>query len=177
MSGAIRSGLSVITRAVKARSSAGFAGGAGAVLISIADKDKRAAAQVAKRFEALEASLLEVSAEIRSRVEEAGLKGQTVLASGHQVEFARWLGLEAAAVFQGADSMTPSQIAQCLEAGRQAKVKIIIATLQEGAELPRRLAEQLNARLVVFSNFPDLATDAESRFVQMLQNNINALIP
>jgi ABC-type Zn uptake system ZnuABC Zn-binding protein ZnuA len=131
----------------------------------------------AKRFEALEASLLEVSAEIRSRVEEAGLKGQTVLASGHQVEFVRWLGLEAAAVFQGADSMTPSQIAQCLEAGRQAKVKIIIATLQEGAELPRRLAEQLNARLVVFSNFPDLATDAESRFVQMLQNNINALIP
>lgn len=128
-------------------------------------------------FKSLESSLSETAQEIQAQMEASGLKGQTVLVSRHQSEFARWLGLEAAAVFEGADSMTPSQIARCLEAGRQNKVQIVIANLQEGTELPRRLAEQLNARLVVFSNFPDPPTEEGSSFVRTLQENAANLMP
>ena len=131
----------------------------------------------ADEFDTLEASVLAASAEIQARIEQAGLKGQAVLVSRHQSEFARWLGLEVAAEFQGADTMTPSQIARCLEAGRQQNVRLVIANLQEGTELPRRLADQLNARLAVFSNFPDPKTEAESPFVRMLRENAAGLIP
>lgn len=134
-------------------------------------------ASLAAHVESLETSLPEISTEIHRQIEEAGLKGQSVLVSRHQSEFARWLGLEAAAVFEGADSMTPLQIAQCLESGRQKKVQIVIANLQEGTELPRRLAEQLNARLVVFSNFPDPKPEQGSPFVRMLRENVTNLIP
>jgi ABC-type Zn uptake system ZnuABC Zn-binding protein ZnuA len=131
----------------------------------------------AEYLKTLEALLSEIAADIHTQIEEADLKGQAVLVSKHQSEFARWLGLEVTAVFEGTDSMTPSQIAQCLEAGRRHKAGIVIANLQEGTELPRRLAEQLNARLVVFSNFPDPQTEQESPFVQMLRANVENLIP
>ncbi len=134
-------------------------------------------ASFAEAFKTLEASLRTLSAEMHARMEQAGLKGQAVLVSRHQSEFARWLGLEVAAEFQGADTMTPSQIARCLEAGRQKQAGLVIANLQEGTELPRRLADQLNARLVIFSNFPDPKTETESPFVRMLRENAAGLIP
>jgi len=124
----------------------------------------------------LETSLNELEVSLRSQIQHSGLTGTTVLASEHQAEFAKWLGLEVVGTFKGVDGMTPGDIEMCLQAGQVHNVSIVIANLQEGTELPKRIADHLNGRLVVFSNFPETQNNSGSAFEDLLRSNINNLI-
>jgi hypothetical protein len=53
---------------------------------------------------------------------------------------------------------------------------MVIANLQEGTELPDRIARQLNSRLVIFSNFPDTQSHPGGAFEHLLRSNVNNLI-
>ncbi len=127
-------------------------------------------------LEQLEKTLNTLAGDIKNRIADSNLTGEKVITSHHQADFARWLGLNVVTTFKGADSMTPADIERCLKAGRDNGVQILIANLQEGTQLPSRMAEQLNARLVVFSNFPDTRTFPKHAFGNMLQSNIKQLI-
>lgn len=129
-----------------------------------------------RNLEQLEQSLTVLSRQLQDRVKTAGLAGTKVLASHHQAAFARWLGLEVAATFRGADSMTPAEIEACLKTAREHDITLVIANLQEGTELPRRLAEHLDGRVVVFSNFPDTGAASVDAFEHLLHTNIARLI-
>ena len=131
-----------------------------------------------ENLQQLEKRLAGLENDIRRQIRQTGLPDAKVIASCHQAHFARWLGLDVVAELKGVDSMTPADIEQCLDAGRELGASIVIANLQEGTQLPGRIAEQLNARLVVFSNFPP-AADPESSaggFEQMLLSNIQNLV-
>ena len=123
----------------------------------------------------LEKNLDSLANNAKKNIAENDLIGRKVIASHHQAEFADWLGLDVVATFKGADSMTPTDIEHCLKAGRENEVQVVIANFQEGTQLPSRIAAQLNARLVVFSNFPDTRAFPEHAFAEMLQSNIKQL--
>ena len=124
----------------------------------------------------LEVRLNEVSTTLKEQLDRNGLTGTKVLCSCHQAEFAKWLGLEVVAAFKGVDGMTPADIETCLRAGRADNVQIVIANLQEGTELPGRIAHQLNSRLVVFSNFPNTTSYSCRAFEHLLQSNVDNLL-
>jgi ABC-type Zn uptake system ZnuABC Zn-binding protein ZnuA len=124
----------------------------------------------------LELRLEALADEIRQRVVAGGLAGVKVISSRHQRAFAEWLGLEVVAEIGSADAATPGQIAECLQRGRDHDVQIVIANLQEGTELAGRIAGQLNGRVAVFSNFPDVSTGGAGGFERLLRSNVDSLL-
>ncbi|MGW8257915.1 MAG: hypothetical protein ACWGMZ_10555, partial [Thermoguttaceae bacterium] len=115
-----------------------------------------------------------MSDSIAKQIEAVGLNHAPALASAHQAEFCRWLGLHVAAVFSGADTAGTSEINNAVLAGEKAGVRIIIANEPEGRRLADALADRLGAKVVVFANFPQI--DTELAFDGLLQKNLEALL-
>jgi ABC-type Zn uptake system ZnuABC Zn-binding protein ZnuA len=107
-----------------------------------------------RRLEVIEKRLDVLAADINVKIEQAGLKDTKVLVSGHQAEFAKWLGLSIVATFAGSDVETPSRINAALMETKDKNIKLVIANQQEGTALAKALADRLNAKTIVFSNFP-----------------------
>jgi zinc transport system substrate-binding protein len=116
-----------------------------------------------------------LSGQLHEKIQKAGLENQPVITSTHQAKFADWLKLDVVATFSGQDQVTPGDIEDCLKIASGHNVKIIIANQQEGTELAKILAERLNGRIVIFSNFPDPA-DAPFAFDKLLQKNVEHLL-
>jgi zinc transport system substrate-binding protein len=149
-----------------------------AVARSVADvlsKDNPAKrVEYGKRLELIERRLNTLAADISAKIEKAGLENTEVLASGHQAEFARWLGLNVVATFAGSDVEIPSGINSALMEAKDKNIKLVIANQQEGTALAKALADRLNSKMVVFSNFPTGQGDMPA-FDLLLLENISGL--
>ena len=124
---------------------------------------------------AIEERLAALGDELRTSVQSANVRAAKVLASNHQAEFARWLGLEVVATFVGSDVETISNIDHCLKQTAGQEIRFVVANQQEGAALAGALADRLGARAVVFSNFPSQA-DKATGFDRLLRDNVQGLI-
>ncbi len=126
----------------------------------------------------LNRALLSLSAlekECQARIKEAALRGEEVVASGHQAVFAKWLGLNVVATYSGASASTPRELEKVIDKGRSSRVRFIIANLQEGNQQSDALAAHLGAKVVVFSNFPNM-TPQQDTFAALIRTNINNLL-
>ena len=137
--------------------------------------DKRA--EYEQGLEMMEKRLDNLDNEIHTKIEQLGLRNTDVISSVHQAEFAGWLGLDVVATFSGNDTETPAGINQCLMQANDRSVKLVIANKQEGIELATALAERLNAKMIVFSNFPagDDNTADRPLFDSLLLENVSQL--
>jgi len=124
---------------------------------------------------AVEARMQKLALELRGRVERAGLTGAPVVASGHQAEFCRTLGLTVAATYSGGDEETVRALKEMIKAGDESSVRVVVANLQEGTARAEALAERLAAPVVVFSNFPAM-TEGEDTFDELARNNVARLV-
>jgi len=127
------------------------------------------------RLASIERRLAATAERIKAQLRQAGLTGQAVLASRHQADFCRWLGLALAGTFGGSDSAGFSDINSAVEAGRQRHVQIVIANKPEGRALADALADRLGAAVVVFDNFPKVPSEADA-FDQLLLDNVSHLL-
>ena len=130
--------------------------------------------------EAAEKRLDEISKRI-SRVENenllrvAKLENVAVVSSVHQSQFCRWLGLRVVAGYGGADTALPSHINEVVKEGCEGGVKIIVANAPEGRKVADSLAERLNAKVVMFDNFP-ADKKSPTAFDDLISKNVSALI-
>lgn len=146
---------------------------------AILSKDNPSAqAEYNQKLEAIEQRLNNLSKEIHSKIAQAQLINTPVIVSKHQAVFAEWLGLDVVATFVGSDIETPTGINKCLEKAKGRDIRFVIANKQEGTELALALAQRLNAKMAVFSNFPSEQYDSAGLncFDYLLYNNINQLI-
>jgi zinc transport system substrate-binding protein len=111
----------------------------------------------------------------RNETAKAGWAGRPVVCSGHQEAFCKWLGLKVAATFTGADSALIGQIEEAIRAGESAGVGAVIANVPEGRRMADALGQRLNARVVVFGNFPTMSADGPA-FDALLTSNVQALV-
>lgn len=128
-----------------------------------------------QRVKLIERRLENVSKELHAKIKQASLENAKVLASNHQARFCDWLGLETIATFVGSDIETISNIQKCLEKAKEHNIRFIIANKQEGTALAEALAERLGAKVVVFSNFPDV-DNRTNAFDRLLSENVHALL-
>ena len=101
--------------------------------------------------------------------------GESVIASGHQEVFCRWLGLDVAASYSGGNTSSLRQLEEIIQKGQSSGVRFIIANLQEGEQQSRALSAHLGAESVVFSNFPDMSPGQQT-FFDLVRDNIDNLI-
>ena len=130
-------------------------------------------ARADQRLTAIAARMRELSERCRQRVEP--LRGRPVVASIRQQAFCRWLGLEVAATFRGADVEIPQRLRQAYDDGRAARAKLVIANRPEGRRAADFLAERLGGEVVVLGNFPDLGAGHE-RFDDLVEANLARLL-
>ena len=120
-------------------------------------------------------NLEKLNEECAKRMQEAGLRGTKVISSGHQAVFCRWLGLDAVAVYSGANATTPQELQNLINKGHKSGVRYVIANLQEGRQMGEALASHLSAQIVVFSNFPDMSPSQNS-YYSLVRSNLDRLI-
>ena len=130
------------------------------------------AARCEQRLQAIRGRLRTLGEELKIAVRESEAAPAKVLTSNHQAGFSEWLGLETIATFVGSDIETVSNIDHCLKRAAGQDVRFVIANRQEGTALAAALADRLQARAVVFSNFPLAA----GGFDQLLRDNTRRLV-
>ncbi len=131
--------------------------------------------QYEQRLRLIEKRMKELDTELRTVINRSGIQATKVIASDHQAEFADRLGLEIVATFMGSDIETASNINQCLTKAQGRDVRFVIANKQEGTALADVLAERLQAKAIIFSNFPDIDTSSNG-FDQLLWKNVQTLV-
>jgi zinc transport system substrate-binding protein len=133
------------------------------------------AGQYQQKMESIGQRLDELGQELLTNVKRSDAESAKILVSDHQASFVQWLGLETVATFVGSDIETVSNINHCLQKSADTDVQFIIANKQEGSSLARALAERLQARVIVFSNFPENDIGAHG-FDQLIRRNVEALL-
>lgn len=123
----------------------------------------------------VEQALDSLSAELRQQMAQARLEDRPVLCSRHQEGFCRWLGLRVVATFSGGDSASLGQLDSAIEAGRKARVRLVVANQPEGCGAADVLAEQLGASVIMFDNFPASPQD-KGTYEAMVRENVNRLV-
>ena len=113
--------------------------------------------------------------ECLTKIKEHNLEDEKVIVSGHQELFCRWLGLDVVASYSGANATSPRQLLDIIEKGRDSHVRYVIANLQEGGQEGEALATHLGAKMVTFSNFPNMTKGQES-FYDLVRWNLENLI-
>lgn len=119
--------------------------------------------------------IADLAEEVHARIADAHLSGTRVVVSGHQAAFCRWLGLEIAGAYSGGEAASPAQLQELVSRGREAGVRFVIANLQEGRQMGEALAYHLGAKVVVFSNFPDM-TASQNTFDALVRANVDNLV-
>lgn len=127
----------------------------------------------AERLAAIGKRMDDLTASARARVEGAGLRRASVVASGHQTAFCKALGLDVVAAYTGGESL--ARLEACIARGEEAGVRFVVATLQEGPQLAEPLAHRLKAKAVVFSNFPSMA-EGQTTFDDLVKANVAGLV-
>jgi len=128
-----------------------------------------------QRVKLIERRLENLSGELITKIKRSDLETAKVVASSHQAKFCNWLGLKTIATFKGSDTETVSNIQKCLEEAKKYNIRFIIANKQEGTALAKTLAERLEAKVIIFSNFPNVDSRAND-FDRLLSENVQALL-
>lgn len=123
------------------------------------------------RLEVVAARMTSLGEWAKGEIESANLKGSPVLASRHQAPFCRYLGLNVVDTFKSSDAASISEIDAAIRSARSSGVKIIIANLPAGRQLADSLAERLDAKVVVFGNFP-----TDEGFDKLVRDNVEKLL-
>ena len=118
--------------------------------------------------------MAELSKEAELTVAAAGFKGQPVVASEHQADFCRFLGLHVIASFRDADAGRFDSMDRIIKAAEPSGVRLVIANRPEGRKAADALAERLSATVVVFDNFPSL--EGKRPFDALVRANVDALM-
>jgi zinc transport system substrate-binding protein len=112
--------------------------------------------------------------EVERRVKAARLNDAPVLASGHQADFCRWLGLKVVAEISSSDASSIRDLDEALKTGQSAGARIVVANEPEGRRSADAVAERLGARVVVFANFPE--PEEKAAFDRLVRRNLAALL-
>ncbi len=121
-----------------------------------------------KKIQAKEAS-------IKNRLLEADITKINVIASIRQADFLGWAGFNVIATFGGTQSLTPQVVKDLVDQGRAANVVLIINNIQDGQDVGKAVAEELDARNLNISNFPG-GLDDTNTWEKALDRNVTILL-
>jgi len=125
--------------------------------------------EIDKKYEKFKMSVDSISDIVAKKKE--SIKGIEVICNEHQKDFLLFLGAEVVAVFSPGDDISLKEIAEVIKAGREKNVQLVVDNLQSGHKVGRTIADELESKYVVLSNFPE-----EKGYKSTLLSNINLLL-
>jgi zinc transport system substrate-binding protein len=125
--------------------------------------------EIKAKYKELKMSIDSLSG-IISRKKES-IEGVKVVCNEHQKDFLEFLGAEVVYTFSPGDDISLKEIAEAIKIGRDKNVQLVVDNLQSGHKVGRTIADELESKYVVLSNFPE-----EKGYKPTLLNNINLLL-
>ena len=113
--------------------------------------------------------------ELKARIASANLSAINVICGEQQAGFLVWTGLNVVATYGEPDSLTPQVVADLVDQGREANVRLIIDNLQSGQDAGRGIADELGCRRIVLSNFPEGFDNTET-WEKAIDRNIDLIL-
>lgn len=129
---------------------------------------------VIQRLDSIRSRLSQLDRDSLEKINTYEIRKHPVLASPHQADFCRYLGLKVLDTFTSEENMSVRQIDQLVVRAREAGVSLIVANAPEGRKMADVLASYLKARVVLLENFPE-AQSAEA-FDAMVRENLRRLM-
>lgn len=96
-------------------------------------------------------------------------KDVKAIVSKMQVPFMKWLGIKVAASYGRPEDLTPSEMIKLINIGKNEKVELVVDNLQSGPVAGRQIAQEIGARQVVLTNFP------QGSYVVSLNENVEKI--
>jgi ABC-type Zn uptake system ZnuABC Zn-binding protein ZnuA len=107
---------------------------------------------------------------VRREAAERPWAGASVIASRHQEEFCRWLGLNVTHAISRPEDLMPKE----WEGVQSVPADLVVANLQEGTQAAEAIGRRRNLPVAVFSNFPG-APGYGASFEDLLHANMRRL--
>ncbi|MDR2425774.1 MAG: metal ABC transporter substrate-binding protein [Endomicrobium sp.] len=92
------------------------------------------------------------SDEVKKQLESA--YGKKVISNDKIKDFLEWIGFEVVSTYGKTEDLTVKKLAYLVSKGKKQGVTVIVDNLQSGAGSGRELADNINAKQCVISNFP-----------------------
>jgi len=92
--------------------------------------------------------------EVKAKLGQVNLSAVNVLCDEQQAGFVKWAGLNIISTYGRPETFTPQVVKDLVDKGRTGKVALVIDNMQTGGESGKALAEDLNIKHIVLSNFP-----------------------
>ena len=99
------------------------------------------------------------------------IKGVKVICNDSQKDFLKFLGAEVVSVFSPGDEISLKEISEVIKKSSEENVQLVVDNLQNGQKVGRTIAEELESKYIILSNFPD-----EAGYKATLLNNIDLLL-
>lgn len=106
---------------------------------------------------------------IRKQLESA--YGMKAVSNDKIKDFLEWIGFEVVATYGKSEELTAKRLAYLVKEGKKRKVRIIVDNLQAGAGTGRELADNIDAKQCVISNFP-----IGNSYINTLKDNAKRLL-
>ncbi len=98
------------------------------------------------------------------------LKGTPCICNKHIKEMLEYLGLKVVATYGRKEELTPIEIKNLINIGREKEVKIIIDNLQAGPDTGKVIADELKIPHLTISNFPNVFPKTPTLRKTLLEN-------
>jgi len=140
-------------------------------LIEIDPKNKayyeKNAADVSNELDALNEELL-------TKAKELGTSDYKAIVMAWQKPFSEWIGLEVIEIYQPPETLSVQTVQNLVVKGKNEKVAFVIDNLQSGTTLGAQMADEMDGRHLVFSNYPE-AIPGTDTIAEMIQYNADQL--
>jgi ABC-type Zn uptake system ZnuABC Zn-binding protein ZnuA len=140
-------------------------------LIEIDPKNKtyyeKNAADVSKELDTL-------NEEILAEAKELGTSDYKAIVMAWQKPFSEWIGLEVIEIYQPPETLSVQTVQNLVVKGKDEKVAFVIDNLQSGTTFGAQMADEMDGRHLVFSNYPE-AIPGTDTITEMIQYNADQL--
>ena len=141
----------------------------------LSEADAENSAVYLESAEQMKSSIQSKGAEVKQRLEDAGVSSVNVLCADQQAGFVQWAGFNVVATFGRPEDMTPQIVREMVDKGRAGGVTLVIDNVQSGQDAGAGIAEELGSARVILSNFPGCYEGTDT-WEETLDYNVTLLL-
>jgi len=120
--------------------------------------------------------ILAKGADVKNRLQEAGVDGVKVICAAMQEGFVRWAGFDVVATFGRPEDLSVTQMEELIAEAQEAGVALVIDNLQSGSTtLGAAIEQDIEAIPVTISNFPGGLENTET-WEKAIDKNVGLLL-
>ena len=117
----------------------------------------------------------QVATEQKKRLNDKSTGQINVLANDNQAGFVEWAGLNVVGTFSRAEDMSPKDIEDLINLGRDNNVTLVVDSLQSGKETGIGIAKEIGAAQVTLNNFPGGSPGTDT-WAEAIKKNVDLIL-